>query len=138
MNFPIRPVLFLLLLSGGIAAVVYGAHYHTAVVGEEREVEREILIPLAGFAPGAGFGVLGDPTLGPPEGPATPDVSEGMSPDEAQGFMKKKVTQRVLVDKIVAEPRLNREVSIGGVALSGDGTLLQTYISGRPPSLCPT
>ena len=51
--------------------------------------------------------------------------------------MKKKVTLHTLVDKIVSEPSLNREVSFGGVALANDGTLLQTY-SGRPPSLCPT
>jgi hypothetical protein len=117
--------------------VVYGACYHAAVVGEEREVEREILIPLAGFAPGTGFGMPGGPAMGAPDGPGSSGLSEGMPPGADQGFMKKKVTQRVLVDKIVGEPGLNREVSFGGVALSRDGTLLQTY-SGRPPSLCPT
>jgi len=126
MKLLIRRALFFLLLSGGVAAVVYGARYHAAVVEEKREVEREILIPLAGFAPGTGFGM-----------PGAPGLSDGMPPGNDQGFMKKKITQQVVVEKIVAEASLNREVSFGGVALAADGTLLQTY-SGRPPSLCPT
>ncbi len=137
MKFPIRPALLTLLFTAGIASVIYGARFHTAVVWEEREEEREILIPLAGPPPGAGFGMPGGPAFGPPEGPDSRGFNEGLSPDEAQGFMKKKVTQQVLVDKVVSEPSLNREVSFGGVALADDGKLMQTY-SGRPPSLCPT
>ena len=84
-----------------------------------------------------GFGMPGGPASEPPDGSAPPGFGQGPSADEAQGFMKKKITQQVLVHKMVSELNLNREVSFGGVALSGDGTLLQTY-SGRPPSLCPT
>ena len=55
MKLLIRRALFFVLLSGGIAAVVYGAGHHAAVVEEKREVEREILIPLAGFGPARGL-----------------------------------------------------------------------------------
>lgn len=117
--------------------MIYGARYHTAVVHEVREEQREILIPLAGPGFGPGFGMPGGPVMGGPDEPGMPGGAEGLPPGEAQGFIKKKVTQHLQVDKIVAEMSLNREVSFGGVALADDGHLRQTY-SGRPPSLCPT
>jgi hypothetical protein len=137
MSFLLRGALFFLLLGAGIAAVVYGARFHAATVSQQQEVERDILIPLAGFAPDAGFGMPGGPAVGLPDEPGLPGGGDGQLPGEPQGFMKKKIKQQVLTDKMVSEPSLNREVSVAGVALAADGTLLQTY-SGRPPSLCPT
>ena len=40
------------------------------------------------------------------------------------------------VETVEGEPKLVREVTIGGLVLS-DGVLRRTY-SGQPPSMCPT
>ena len=128
MGIVVQRSLPILLLVVGIASIIYGARFHTQVVLEDREEEVDILIPLAG-AGGMGFQLPGDPALGPP--------GANLGPDDSPSFIKEKRTRTITSEKIVVEPILCREVSIGGVRLLESGELQQTY-SGRPPSLCPT
>lgn len=122
-----RALVPLLLLAGGIAAVVYGAVYREIPVNQEREVEETIRLP-------APFGALppmpGGPSMDPGAFPGGP------SPFEPQ-FITQKVPRIVKDTKKEHEPRLVREVSVGGVKLN-DGEIWRTYSGEGGPSLCPS
>jgi hypothetical protein len=114
-----RALLPLLALAGGIGCLVYGIGFHTASVAEEQEVE--IPPPPPMFTdPGRLFDSA-------PGGPAFP----GLPPFPSE------VKEKVIVAADEPEPRLIREVSVGGVTLLASGELRRTY-SGESPSLCPT
>ncbi len=133
----------LVLLLAGVASLVYGLGYHSAIVSVEHEIEIDLtppppppgmdmhggmdMHPGPGVDP-SGFGPLGDgfgdpwldeppPWLAPPQELLT-------------------IRDTVVVSEQTAEPHLILEITYGGVRLD-DGMLWRTY-TGEPPSLCPT
>jgi hypothetical protein len=130
-----RLVLPTLLVSGGIAAVIYGAKFHAAEVFEQIQVEKTIKIPVP-FSPSEH--ITGSSPWG--EGPAAkrPLWEEGPASPDNPGFITQTITRTIEVPKLELEPTLMREMTVSGVRLDLEsGKLIQTY-SGRPPSLCPT
>lgn len=139
----------LLLLCGGIAAVIYGAKYHTVPVSEEQEIEISLAPPSMPGFPGeppfeepfgappfedAPFGAppFEEPPFGaPPDMGGPPDMMGPMPPGMG------KIKEKIIVTEYESEPTLVNEVTFGGVALLASGDIMRTY-SGEPPSLCPT
>jgi hypothetical protein len=113
-----RAVLPLLLLIGGIAAIVYGVMFHNVPVLEDHESEISIQVP-ATFSPGRPPFPGMDMMNGPPQ------------------FVKKTVRKKSEEAIKLAEPALIRDATIGGIVLNDAGKLKRTY-SGKPPALCPT
>ncbi len=131
-----RAMLPLVVLSLGIAALVYGVEKHTAHVFEEQEIEISLAPPPPpppdlGGPPGMdGFpGMDGMPDFGGGPGVFSPF---GAPPPELQ-----KVKQKIFVGTDELETVIVRDVTIGGLVLLDSGELRRTY-SGEPPSLCPT
>lgn len=134
-----------LLLCGGVAAVVYGAMYHTVPVSEEQEIEISIAPPpMPGF-PGQppfeepfGAPPFEEPPFGaPPDMGFPPDMG---APPDMMGPMPHgmgKIKEKIIVTEDEPEPKLISEVTFGGVALLASGDIMRTY-TGEPPSLCPT
>jgi hypothetical protein len=119
-----------LLLSGGLASLIYGALFHEAPVVTEKETETTIDVPLA-LPPARPFG--DGPSFG--ESPSFPG---GPLMGEAPAFVKKTVKRVDLVTIDESEPSLIREVTVGGVALQKSGELKRTYSGNAGPALCPT
>ena len=113
-----RAVAPLLLLLGGIAALVYGVTFHVLPVLEDREKEKSIPVPDV-FAPMRPSFPGMDPMGGPPR----------------MRMQTVKVTTEETIQ--LAEPAMIRDATIGGIVFNDAGKLKRTY-SGKPPSLCPT
>jgi hypothetical protein len=142
----VRAIVPLGLVAVGIALVIYGATRHTVAVSQEHEEEMSIPIPTP-FAPGppgreGGMFPAGPPTFdGPPEaggaGPGGPPTD--MSPEPWQPpQMSVKVIKKVIETTDEPESKVIREVSVGGLALSGSGEIMRTYSGDEGPALCPT
>jgi hypothetical protein len=117
-----RAIVPSLLLTAGIASLVYGSLFHAATVVEEQEVEESVPLPSPFGPPGAAgapFGETGMPPFLPPE------------------RLVAKVKRKIVSEKVTAEAVLVREVTFGGVVRLANGELKRTY-SGKAPSLCPT
>ena len=113
-----------LLLLGGAALLAYGAKFHSLPVVEEQEIE-ETIVP-----------------------PSRPEPEARLEPHPPT--VEKQIRIR-RVTKSESEPTLIREMTVGGVALAREesiisifgvillasGELEQTY-SGEVPTLCPT
>ena len=138
-----RVVLPVLLVLAGIASVIYGARFHRTTVVEEQETERSIPIdlPFLPFLPPPGPSAQG---AGEP--PAFPGAPPGEEPPPFAGpspfgppppFLTQVVKEVVQVPLDELEPKLVRDVTIGGLVLLESGKLMRTY-SGTPPSLCPS
>jgi hypothetical protein len=120
-----RAIVLVLLLSGGVASLIYGAMFHATAVVEKREKDVTIEVPLP---------------LPPPR------PFEGGSPFGRPGFrepvpmIKKTVKQSELVAVNELEPSLMREVTVGGVARqpSGEVKRVENESGGEGPALCPT
>lgn len=129
----------LLLLLGGVAAVIYGAKYHAVPVSEEQEIEISIAPPpMSGFPGEPPFEQpFGEPPFGAPPFGAPPDMGAppNMRPPLPPGMGK--IKEKIIVSEPAPEPKLINEVTFGGVALLASGELMRTY-TGEPPSLCPT
>jgi hypothetical protein len=115
-----RALLPLLVFAGGIGCLVYGIGFHTASVAEEQEIEVPIPPPPTFIGPG-------QPFEGMPGGPAFPGFPSFPS----------KAKEKVIVTADNSEPRLIRDVTVGGLILLASGEIRRTY-SGEAPSLCPT
>jgi hypothetical protein len=113
-----RAVAPLLLIIGGIAAMVYGAKYHLLPVLEEHESEITLQVP--------------DPfSMRQPPFP-------GMNPQGGSPQFRKKTVRKITEETILlAEPAMIFDATIGGLALNEEQKLKRTY-SGKPPALCPT
>jgi hypothetical protein len=124
-----RALLPAMLVAAGIAAVVYGARFHQAPVIEEQEREFTIKIPL----PGGAF-------LPPADSPMPDPVAQAGGDQDSQGgeeFITRKIKKMVAVSGDNGEPRLIRDLSVGGIVRLDSGELKRTY-SGEAPSLCPS
>jgi hypothetical protein len=159
----VLPAVFCLL---GIGAILYGALMHSAPVIDKEVTKITVTVDatgkmvllgmehLLGAGPGSSSadsppsavdGALSMPDASnPPDMPAPPEAMVpglGVPPGMAMMFMppfhKETLSgEPVDVETVEREPKLVREVTIGGVTLS-DGVLRRTYV-GTPPSLCPT
>lgn len=131
----------LLLLAGGIAALVYGVAHHTAVVSVEQEIEVDLAAPPGIELPGGQGGVPGGqggvPGFGPPGGDLGDPASAFPPPFLQLPPELSKVKEKVIVSEPTRELTLIREVTFGGVTRRSPGVLWRTY-TGAPPSLCPT
>jgi hypothetical protein len=133
-----------LLVLAGIASVIYGARFHRTTVVEEQETERSIQIdlPFLPFPPPPGF-PGGPPSDNAPRPEGAPPGEEppplaGPSPfGPPPPFLTQVVKEVVQVSLDELEPKLVRDVTIGGLVLLESGKLMRTY-SGTPPSLCPS
>jgi hypothetical protein len=138
----LRSILPMIVLLAGIAAVVYGAVYHSQPVTEEQEIEIEIA-PPPGFGGPPGFGPPMDDGFGPPMDDGFGPPMDGGFGDPSMGGMMPpppfldKIKETVVITEPETEASLMREVSIGGVTLLAEGILRRTY-SGDPPLLCPS
>jgi hypothetical protein len=146
-----RAVVPLVLLAAGIVSAVYGAKHHVIPVDQEHEEEVSIPIPTP-FGPGPGGPEEQAFPGGPPE-PGAPPFSEGQPPGaEPPGEpptdgppplwqppgMSIKVIKKVIVTTDEPEPKIVREVSVGGVARVESGEIKRTYSGNEGPALCPT
>lgn len=138
-----RLLMPVLLVTGGVAFVVFGAKFHVAQVFEKKEVTETIKIP-APFSPSGGLSGTSPWGGGMSSGGTMPGND---ADDEEPAFTTQKVTRTIYVPKNELEPMLIRQLTVGGVRLIRDsdaedialdsGKLLQTY-SGDAPALCPT
>jgi hypothetical protein len=114
-----RAILPVLLLIGGLASIIYGTIFHSALVQMEEETKTTIEVPSQSV----------------PLGEALPrgEAPFGGRPQ----FVKKTVTRIDTVSIVESEPVLTREVTVGGVVRLDSGELKRTY-SGKGPALCPT
>lgn len=114
-----------LLLAAGAGALVYGHASREVPVWTIEMVEKEEII-------------LERPPAPMWDGPSGPGGRRSLPPPPPR---PKKVTVTVEEDREVPyrEPRLTREVTVGGIARLEDGRLKLTYGPGdRGPALCPT
>jgi len=148
----VRAILFrvivpLVLFVAGIGSAIYGARYHVIAVIQENEEEVSIPVPTP-FGPGPSG----------PEGPSVPEgppAFEGPPGAENQGpggeppmggpppiwqppASFTTVLKKTIVTTDELEPRILREVSVGGVTLAASGEILRTYTGEEGPALCPT
>jgi len=141
----LRTIPPIVLLAGGIAAVIYGAKCRTIPVSVVQKLPPP---PPPGFPGGPpledpfgdpqfGGPQFGDPQFGGPPGPVLPPgMMESIPPPPLRFWDEKKDTS------YESEPDLIREVTYGGVALvypaeSAPAEIRRTY-TGDAPSLCPT
>jgi len=125
----LRALLPIVLFSGAVGLLIYGAGFHFVPVSHQEEIEVSIAPPMP-FAPPP---LPGGPPFGQPgEGPVFVDPFQGVPLPFLQTIKKKRI-----VTENESEPRLIREVTFGGVARLSSGSLMRTY-TGQPPSLCPT
>ncbi len=161
-----RALVPVLLLIGGAASVIYAEKFHTVPVVEVQE--EEVSLPVdSPFGPGAPF--PGGPFFpgGPPfgEGPPPPDGQSfpggapfpgGPPPFMGPPAPTIKAIRTTVVTEEESEPRLVREVTVGGVTLPrrvqkvslwgvafsitvpDPGEIRRTYSGGEGPALCPT
>jgi hypothetical protein len=121
-----------LLVIYGLGALVHGMLFHPLPVLVEEETPTTIEIPL----PSAG------PPLPDPAAPDGPPGFPGGMPFGGPRMIKKTVMRVDVVTKMVMEPEVMRDVSVGGLVRlpPGDehaGELKRTY-SGKGPALCPS
>jgi hypothetical protein len=109
--------------------VVYGATRHRIPVVQEREEEVSIPVPTP-----FGFGPLGPDGQPLPPGPEAP----GMPPIWQPPPQFAKVIKKTIVTTEESEPKVIREVSVGGVTLAASGEIHRTYSGDAGPALCPT
>ncbi len=141
-----RAIVPLVLLAAGIGSVIYGARHHTVAVAEEHEEEMSIPIPTP-FSPGPP-GPEGEPFPGGPPMPGAPPGAEGREPGGPPTDMppepwrppqlSTKVIKTVIVTNDEPEPKVIREVSVGGLTLTAEGEIQRTYSGDAGPALCPT
>jgi hypothetical protein len=122
-----RAILPGLLITGGLASLIYGALFHSARVLEDHETQTTIEVPSE-FPP--------PPMDGPSAGP--PSFPDGTPFGGPPSFVKKTVTQIELVTAVESEPELTREITFGGVARLDSGELKRTYSGTKGPALCPS
>jgi hypothetical protein len=113
-----RGILPALFVIGGLGSLIYGAFFHSVPVLEEQKSRTTVDVPIAFPSESSPF-PGGQPFEGPPQ------------------FRKQTVEKTVTNIINESEPELNRDLSVGGVALIDSGKLKRTY-SGKAPSLCPT
>jgi hypothetical protein len=147
-----RSIVPAVLLVGGLTSLIYGVGHHSRGVLVEEETKTMVDVPIGLPAPD----MTGDASPGetspngasPPEGqPMMPGAGPGGDnpfggPPGGNPFgpprtVKKEVSRIDLVTVMTGEPRLMREVSVGGVIRLDNGDLKRTY-SGEGPSLCPS
>jgi hypothetical protein len=143
----LRAIVPLMLLVAGIVSAIYGVKHHTVEVVQEHEEEISIPIPTP-FAPGPP-GPDGQPFGEGPPGPGGEPFAEGQPPggeppmDGPPPFwqpppMFAKMIKKTIVTTDEPEPKIIREVSVGGVALAESGEIKRTYSGDEGPALCPT
>jgi len=148
----LRAVVPLVLLVAGIGSAIYGTARHTVAVVQEHEEEMSIPIPSP-FGPGPA-GPEGEPFPGAPPMPGAPPDAAGPPDAEAppggpppmdmppqpwqppQQFTK--IIKKIIVTTDEPEPKVIREVSIGGLTLAASGEIKRTYSGDEGPALCPT
>jgi len=143
----LRAIVPLALLVAGIGSAIYGARHHVIPVVQEREEEISIPIPTL-FGPG----VPGPEEQPPSGGPPTPEGApgaEGQTPGREPPMDGPppmwqpppefaKVIKKTIVTTDEPEPKIIREVSVGGVTLADSGEIKRTYSGEEGPALCPT
>ena len=142
----LRAVVPLALLVAGIGSAIYGTTRHTVAVVQEHEEEMSIPIP-APFGPGPP-GPGGEPFPGGPPMPGGPPDAEGQGPGGPPTDMPPepwpppqlftKVIKKIIVTTDEPEPKVIREVSVGGLTLAASGEIKRTYSGDEGPALCPT
>jgi hypothetical protein len=114
-----RAIVPMLLLVGGIAALVFGAKYHAVEVYEEKEITEklppEMMSPFPGDPRGPGF-------------PGQPGFRGRFSPPPP-------IKHKVLEPFEQHEPTLVRDATVGNIERLSDGYLKR---SSKLPALCPT
>lgn len=120
-----RILLPVLLLVAGVCALVYGAGVRSVPILAEVMVEKEETIYERPSVPWQGNRGPGQP------GPMLPP------PPPRPRKVKKQVAQEQI--QATGEPRIIREVTVGGLARLQDGRIRLTYRAGEDgPALCPT
>lgn len=115
----LRILLPVCVLLAGLAAIVHGTSRRLVPVHAEVMVEKEEVIL---------------------ERPTTPWHAPGQ-PGPALPPRPKRVTRQVPQEQILStgEPRIIRDVTVGGLTRLKDGTIRLTYRAGEDgPALCPT
>lgn len=140
------------LLGAGIVSAIYGTTRHVVEVVQEQE--EEISIPVARpFGPGP-FGPEGGAFPGGPPQDGGPPFAEAQPPmDRPPGDqppmdgpppfwqpppMFEKVIKKTITITDEPEPKVVREVSVGGLMLADSGEIKRTYSGQDGPALCPT
>lgn len=151
-----RAVLPGVLLAAGVASWIYGASRHVVQVVQEQEEEISIPVPSP-FGPGP-MGPAGEPFPGgpPQEGglppfdgqppgqgpidqpPMDQPPMEGPPPFWQPPPVFEKVIKITIVTTDEPEPKIIREVSVGGLMLAESGEIKRTYSGQDGPALCPT
>jgi hypothetical protein len=129
----------LVLLLAGVASLVYGVGFHSALVSAEHEIEIDLMPPGIPMHGGMEFPVqpgIEPPGLGPPGDDFGNPWLGGPPPWLEPPQELRTIRDTVIVSEQAAEPYLIREITFGGVRLDA-GVLWRTY-TGEPPSLCPT
>jgi hypothetical protein len=106
----LRAIIPFVLLVAGAASIAAGVKFHAVEVLAQIEQKSPAAPDSAG-------------------GPRPFWMQRGPGPDERPTYIATWLSQ--------TEPRLIKEVTVGGVTLTEDGTIRRTY-SGDMPSLCPT
>ncbi len=135
----------LALLIAGIVSARHGAKHHLIPVVREHEEEVSIPIPMPFVAGPPGpeeNGPPGDisgqePPLGPDGPPGGPLMDQPPLPWQPPQMFEK-VIKKVIETTDEPEPRIIREVSVGGVTLADSGEIRRTYSGEDGPALCPT
>jgi hypothetical protein len=141
----LRVLVPLALFAAGVASTIFGMTRHVIPVVQETEEEVSITIPPP-FGPGPA-GPRGPSGLEGPPMPGAPPFGDGppggppmvMPPPVWQPppmRVKGKKTTILTFDE--SEPKIIREVSVGGVTLADSGEIKRTYSGDEGPALCPT
>jgi hypothetical protein len=139
------------LLAAGIVSAMHGMSGHVVEVIQEHEEEVSIPVPTP-FGPGP-FGPEREPLpggLAPDGGPPFAEVQppgprpmdqppmDGPPPFWRPPPVFEKVIKITTVTTDEPEPKIIREVSVGGLTLADSGEVKRTYSGQGGPALCPT
>ncbi len=117
----------LLLLAGGVWAVVYGGFYHRIPVAETYEEQISIAVPVERPMP-------------PPMPPDAPPGMEPFPPPEMFGppvkFIQAVKTTKSTVEEW--ELAVNRAVTFAGIVRDQQGEIIRVSGAAEGPAFCPT
>ncbi|MBI4581995.1 MAG: hypothetical protein HY718_20015 [Planctomycetes bacterium] len=114
------------LLVAGACALIYGASARTVPVVAEVMVEKEVIVldPPPRDWPGSRGGPGGRGPILPPPPPRPRRVKQQVAEEQVQ---------------VTPEPKVTRDVTVGGITRLQDGRIKLTYRPGEDgPALCPT
>ena len=135
----------LLLLAGGVWAVIYGGFYHRIPVSETHEEQFTIEEPVPGWKPppmppnGPADGPPGMPSFSPTDAFGQPTEASGPPPEAFIPPVKSvQMVRNVKTTSEEWELAVNRAVTVAGMVRGPQGEIVRVSGAAEGPGFCPS